>query len=168
MVNCAGCYRTLKIDYPEALGELPFEVVHVTEFLSSLIADKKIKGLKSQKMKVTYHDPCLLGRHMEVYSEPREILGSIQGVDLVEMPRNKRFSWCCGSGSGVVSIGYPEFSNWVAMQRLLEAQSTGAEVLVTSCPGCYDNFSLTKSKEKDIQIKISDLTELVASCLGTA
>jgi heterodisulfide reductase subunit D len=167
VVGCTGCLSALKDEYPKVAGDLPFKVIHVTELLAELIEEKKIGKLASaKKMKVTYHDPCHLGRYMGIYTAPRKILESIENIELVEMPRNKRFSWCCGSGSGVVALGYPEFANWTAKQRLLEAESTGAETLVTSCYSCYDNFVVAESKEDDIKIEIRDLLELVASCSG--
>jgi len=166
VVSCTGCYGALKDEYPKVLGAQRFpDVIHVTELLADMIEEEKIGKLASkEKMKVTYHDPCHLGRYMGIYGAPRKVLERIANIELVEMPRNKRFSWCCGSGSGVVALGFPEFTNWTAKQRLLEAESTGAETLVTSCYSCYDNFMVAKSKEKDITIEIRDLLELVASC----
>ena len=100
-------------------------------------------------MKVTYHDPCHLGRRdnvyvpgkaiMGMYETPRNILKSIPGLRLVEMYRIKEYAWCCGAGGGVREA-YPDFSEWTAIERIEEAKSTGADAIVSACPWCERNF----------------------------
>ncbi|MFX1481086.1 MAG: (Fe-S)-binding protein [Promethearchaeota archaeon] len=165
---CAGCYRTLKKDYPELLEEdLPFEVKHITETLIELLKNNKIpfKSTESEKLKVTYHDPCHLGRHMDLYEIPREVIAGIPGVELIEMKRNRKHAWCCGAGGGVKSQ-YPELALDISKERINEAIKSGADILTTSCPFCIGNLkdayeeSEPEVKEK---IKVIDLIDFLAS-----
>jgi heterodisulfide reductase subunit D len=163
VTSCAGCYRTLKIDYPEFVGKLPVEIVHTSELLANLIKDGrlKLKGVISET--VTYHDPCHLGRHCGVYEPPRDVLKSIQGITYVELPRNRQSAWCCGAGGGVKS-GYPDFALWTAKDRLKEVEVAGAKALVSTCPFCATNFKDT-IKDTTSKLKFYDLTELVLKAL---
>ena len=159
---CPSCYLSFKEDYPRIVGELPFEVVHIVELLPALIAKKKLK-FKTIAKKVTYHDPCHLGRQLKVYEEPRKALTSIPGVELVEMPRNRRWAWCCGGGGGVTMNAYPDFSLSTAKDRLLEAKGV-ADTLVTACPLCVDNLSLAKKRD-GIKVAIYDMPVFLAEAL---
>lgn len=165
---CAGCYRTLKKDYPKLLGgELPFEVKHITEVLVDMINNNEIpfKAVEGEKVKVTYHDPCHLGRHMKLYDVPRDIIAKIPGVELVEMKRNRMNAWCCGAGGGVKSL-YPELALEIAKERVREAVNTGAQVLLTSCPFCIGNLSdALKDMDSDTQNKIQvvDIVDFIAT-----
>jgi len=165
---CAGCYRTLKKDYPKILGEeLPFEVKHITEILIDLLKSDKIpfKEDQGEKQVVTYHDPCHLGRHMNLYQIPREVLSKIPGVELVEMKRNKKNAWCCGAGGGVKSQ-YPALALDISKDRIMEAINTGADILTTSCPFCIGNFiDAYNDLEPELQEKITviDIIDLIAS-----
>ena len=165
---CAGCYRTWKKDYPEILGEdLPFEVKHITEVLIELLNEKKIpfKEAIEDSVSVTYHDPCHLGRHMNLYEIPREVISQIPGVKLIEMKRNKNNAWCCGAGGGVKSQ-FPELAIKISMERIEEAIESGAEILTTSCPFCITNF-YDAYNELEIglkeKIKVIDLIDFIAS-----
>jgi Fe-S oxidoreductase len=165
---CAGCFRTWKKDYPELLGEpLPFEVKHVTEILIELLNNNQIpfKSEEGEKVKVTYHDPCHLGRHMDLYKIPREIISKIPGVELVEMKRNRKNAWCCGAGGGVKSQ-FPDLAKEISKERIMEAIESGADVLTTSCPFCIENF-LDSYEELDSEIqdkiKLIDVVDLIAS-----
>ncbi len=133
---CAGCFRTWKIDVKKAGIEYPFQVMHVTEFLDQLVQDGKALFEAPSPVRVTYHDPCHLGRHAEVYEAPRRLLQSVKNVTLVEMETNKRYAHCCGSGGGVKS-SYGDLAVEVASMRVAEAEATDAEVLVTACPFCH-------------------------------
>lgn len=165
---CAGCYRTLKKDYPQLLGEeLPFEVKHITEILNDMLTNNEIpfKGDDVEVIKVTYHDPCHLGRHMSLYEIPRELISKIPGVFLVEMKRNRKNAWCCGAGGGVKSQ-FPELALEISKERLKEAINTGAEILLTSCPFCINNLNEAYEEFKpefDHQIRIMALIDFIAS-----
>jgi Fe-S oxidoreductase len=162
--NCPTCYMTFRDFYPDILGrKLPFEIVHRVEYLEELIDSKKLNPSKEVRKKVTYHDPCTLGRMSNIYDSPRNVLGSIPGLELVEMPRNRECAWCCGSG-GAVEFGYPDFANWAASERLEEAGNTGAELLTTVCPMCEKAF-LTALGSGKRSIGICDISELLADAL---
>ena len=189
---CSDCYHAFKRQYAK-LG-LKVEVLHVVEYIEKLISDGKIKFTKSVPMTVTYHDPCHLGRLGESYEEwngkekkifnqiqiweprrpryngangiydaPRNILEAIPGVNLVEMERIREYSWCCGAGGGC-NESNPEFSAWTAGERITEANSTGADAMVTACPWCKDNFD--KAVDEDGNgIDVVDIIDLVAKAL---
>ncbi|MBS7267443.1 MAG: hypothetical protein KIH10_01250 [Candidatus Freyarchaeota archaeon] len=163
VIHCAGCYRTISKDYVELFGELPFKVVNAVELIRDLMKEGKLK-LKKLDTKVTYHDPCHLGRHMKIYDAPREILEMMPGVQLVEMKRIKDASWCCGAGGGVKS-GFPELAVDIAKDRIKEAEETGAEYLVTACPFCVRNLQ-DAAEALNSKIKVLDIVELVAQNLA--
>jgi len=167
---CAGCYRTWKKDYPELLGEeLPFEVKHITEILVDLLKDNKIpfRSEEGEHNKITYHDPCHLGRHMDLYDIPRELISKIPRIELVEMKRNRQNAWCCGAGGGVKSQ-FPDLALNISKERIIEAVETGASTLTTSCAFCIGNLSdAYKEMEIEIQekIQIVDIIDIIASKL---
>lgn len=168
LTACSGCYRTLKKDYPAIIGEeLPFEVKHITEYLYELIRNKEIpfKSLEGDPIKVTYHDPCHLGRHMDLYDLPREIISHVPGVKLIEMKRNRKHAWCCGAGGGVKSQ-FPDLALDISKERLREAVKTGANLLLSSCPFCVGNLSdALKVMDLETQNKIFvlDIIDFIAS-----
>ncbi|MFA6504885.1 MAG: (Fe-S)-binding protein [Treponemataceae bacterium] len=189
---CSDCYHAFKRQYAK-LG-LDIEVLHTVEYLDRLIQSGKIKFTKTIQKTVTYHDPCHLGRLGEnyipwngkekkilnqvhtweprrpryigaygIYDAPRNVLKSIPGVNLVEMERIKEYSWCCGAGGGCSDTN-PEFSSWTASERITEANSTGAETLVTACPWCETNFR-NAVDENGKKIAVLDVLELVEQAL---
>ncbi|MHA1146016.1 MAG: (Fe-S)-binding protein [Candidatus Helarchaeota archaeon] len=160
--SCAGCFRTFKDDYKEELGDLGVELQHVSEFLASEIKDGKLK-LNRKEAIVTYHDPCHLGRHCDVYDEPRDVITSVPGTRLIEMDRNKFNAWCCGSGGGVKSA-FKEMALDTAKERLREALSTGASVLLSCCPFCKLNMEDANKKSLE-KVEIKDVTEYIVECL---
>jgi len=138
--SCAGCFKTIKGDYPK-VGKLNFEVLHTVEFLRRLYEDKKLVFKNPVEKRVTYHDPCHLGRASGVYDDPRFIMEMIPGLELIEMPRNREYSRCCGAGGGLKS-GYPDIQNKMAQRRVKEAEETGAEELVSACPFCFQGLQV--------------------------
>ncbi|MEM2104668.1 MAG: (Fe-S)-binding protein [Candidatus Bathyarchaeia archaeon] len=164
IVSCAHCYKALKIDYPLIFGKLPFEVMHFAEVLARLIDEKKVKFRKMVDKDITYHDPCFLGRHIGVYEEPRKVLSSIPGIRLVEMDRNRKWAWCCGSGAKITSSCYPEFAEAVTRERLEEGKKA-ADIIVTACTECFSHMDKV-AKKAGIKIVIYDLPILVAAALG--
>jgi len=159
VTTCAGCYRTLKVEYPRLLGsKLPFEVLHSSEFLLHLLEDGKIQ-LKGLELKVTWHDPCELGRGAGVYDPPRKVLQSIPGVKFVEFENNRENSTCCGGG-GLLPVTYPKLSSSLAVNRVAEALPLGVDAIVTGCSTCLLNLSGGVKKLKK-NIQVLDLVELV-------
>ncbi|RLA92464.1 MAG: Fe-S oxidoreductase [Deltaproteobacteria bacterium] len=163
VTSCAGCYRTFKKEYPE-LGNLNFEVLHSSEYIERLLKEGRIKFTEEINMRVTYHDPCHLGRHVGVYDPPRNVLKAIPGINLLEMYPNKSNSWCCGGGGGV-RTAVPGLASDIALDKLNYATEVGAEAIVTTCPFCESNIRLTIEKEES-KLKIFDLTEMVAKAMG--
>ncbi|NVM53319.1 MAG: (Fe-S)-binding protein [Candidatus Helarchaeota archaeon] len=160
--SCAGCYRTFKEDYEPILGKVPeFGLYHVTDFIVKLIEEGKIKFKEGDPVKITYHDPCHIGRHCGIYDSPRKVLKAIPGIELVEMKRNKENAWCCGAGGGVKS-GFRDWAVEIASERIKEAEETGAEILVSSCPFCKRNL-MDAIKATGSKLKFMDITELVNS-----
>ncbi len=162
VTSCAGCFKTLKYDYEKMTGPLDFEVKHVLELFMELI-DKGSLKFPETKMKVTYHDPCHLGRHSGMYDVPRDILRNIPGLELVEMVRNRNNARCCGAGGGV-RAGFPQLSDQMADERLKEAEDTGAEVLTSACPFC--THQLREAAERiNSKIRVLDMSELLVEML---
>ena len=184
---CSDCYHAFKRLYPK-LG-LNIKVLHILEYLEELINSGKLKFTKKLDLTVTYHDPCHLGRQGEpyipwqgvekkirnqihtwdpprpryigaygIYDAPRSVLKAIPGVQLVEMERIREYSWCCGAGGGCSEVA-PELSSFAATERVEEAKSTGAQVLVTACPWCKSNF------ENAGGIEVKDILELALAAL---
>jgi len=133
---CAGCYKTLRQDYPGLASNM--RVMHSTEYLADLVKRGRL-SFKTVSVKVTYHDPCHLGRHAGVYDSPREVLRSVPGLRLMEMRTSKELSRCCGGGAGV-KTAYPSISAKAAARRIKDAERTGAEVMVTTCPFCVQTL----------------------------
>jgi Fe-S oxidoreductase len=165
VTSCSDGYSTFKKLYPQANINIKFEVQHMVEFLNQLITDGQIKFSGKVPMKVTYHDPCHLGRHLPegVYDPPRQILQSVPGIELVEMERIRENTWCCGAGGGV-SQANPELALWTANERLKEAKETGATALVTACSWCERNFK-DAVKEYGQDMEIYDIAEVVRQAL---
>jgi Fe-S oxidoreductase len=164
--SCAECYRTFKEDYPK-YASLDCELQHISELLADNLGSESLPFGEVTR-KVTYHDPCRLGRHLGVYDAPRNVLEAIPGVELVEMDRNREDALCCGTSA---FTNCDACSKQIRVDRLLEAKSTGADVLVTACPKCQIHFKcamVSKGSEKgpDVEIPVMDLAELVASAIG--
>lgn len=155
ITSCAGCYKTFKSDYPEIIGKLDFEVLSVAEFLKRLLEARKIP-VGEVKKKVTFQDPCHLGRHSKVYDEPRDVLSNIPGIELKEFAFNKRLAKCCGGGGGFRSARR-DLSTKISKDRIREAKEIGAEAIVTMCPFCV--YNLEEAAEGSM--KVYDLPELV-------
>lgn len=162
ITSCAGCFHALKSEYPEIAGEMPFEVLHSSEVIAELIENGKLSFTQEVPGKVTFHDPCHLGRHEGIYDAPRTILAAIPGLEVVEMGRNKEISWCCGGGS-IVSNVYPELTAEISMDRVEEAKSTGADMIISACPSCETNLTTAGRKSK---IKAEDINIIAARAMG--
>ena len=159
VTSCAGCYKTLKQDYPGLDADVP--ILHSSEYLADLVRNGRLR-LKRTPVKVTYHDPCHLGRHAGVYDLPREVLKAIPGLELVEMKGSKELSRCCGGGAGV-KTAYPEVSQKAALRRIKEAERTGARVLVTTCPFCVQTLRVA-AEAASSGIEIVELAVFLDRC----
>ncbi|MHA1278092.1 MAG: (Fe-S)-binding protein [Candidatus Helarchaeota archaeon] len=169
VTTCSGCYRTWKKDYLEEYDWLlnskhEFEMIHTTQLLEKMIQKGEIEFVKEIKMKVTYHDPCHLGRHMLEYDAPRKILRKIPGIKVVEMPRRRQNSWCCGSGGGV-KAGYSDWALEVAYERVKEAEEVGAEAIISACPFCWRNLD-DAIKKYNSKLRMFDEIQLVRMAMG--
>jgi len=161
--SCAGCYNTFKNDYKDMGISVPFKVEHISKTFLPIL--KKLELKEQFKKKVTYHDPCHLGRHAGEYKGPRKIIRRI-GAELVEMERSGKESWCCGAGSGgTCLINYPDLNQEIRSRRIKEAQATGANVLITACPMCLKNLR-DAAHENKVEMDFYDLPNLVAEVLG--
>lgn len=161
---CPECYRTLKIDYNKNFGIQDYEVYHISEFLDQQL-DGKNHRIKTDEQKITFQDPCRLGRHLNIYESPRNAMSHLTGLELKEMAHHHKRSICCGV-SGWMNCS--QISKWIQTQRLTEARATGAETMVTACAKCQIHFKCAMQDEKlnlDIGIKIKDLTEVFAENL---
>lgn len=157
------CFYNLKNEYPEGL----FEVYHYSQLLHKLTSEGKLAFKNKLQLRVTYHDPCYLGRHSRIFDEPREIITSIPGINLIEMEHNKENSLCCGGGGGRMWQGN-ELNGRERMseRRAKEAIDTGAEVLITACPLCLIMMEdAVKTLGADKNLKVMDLNELVVMAL---
>jgi Fe-S oxidoreductase len=159
-------FNTFKNEYPDLGGH--YEVIHHTQFLSNLMSNGVIT-LDRRKLsgrKVTYHDPCYLGRANGEYAAPRDVIKSM-GVDLVEMKRNKSFALCCGAGGGQMFKEAEKGEKEVYMARTEEALETKTDIVITACPYCMvmltDGLKYTNQIEN---VKNLDLAELVAESMG--
>ena len=158
VTSCAGCYKTIRQDYPK-VGKVGPRVLHITQLVNELLDEKKLVLRNKVDYRVTYHDPCHLGRHNKLYDEPRRIIESIPGLKFVEMDRIREDSRCCGAGGGV-KTAFPDLAEKISSMRVDDAEQTGAEALVTSCPFCYQSLKAS-IEAKGSKLKMMDLMELV-------
>jgi len=165
VTSCGCCYNVLKFRYPEVAGDLGFEVVHITEILAKLIDEGKIKPDKSLSGKLTYQDPCHIARLGAAWNagteEPRKVINSIPGIEFAEMEGNMGLTQCCGRYVAEL----PDMSLFTGINRVKDAQTVGADTIVTACSFC--NWSLDRAtKDMEAETKVMDITELVAQSLG--
>jgi Fe-S oxidoreductase len=159
VVTSPHCYQAFSKEYPELGGN--FEVIHFSQYLAELMKEGKLKLTKELNKKVTYHDSCYLGRHNGIYDEPRQVLESIPGLDLIEMYDCRDNSLCCGGGGGRIWEETKKEERFSDM-RIEQALDAGANILAAACPYCMANFEdsvLTLNKGDVIEIK--DIAELV-------
>ncbi len=159
VVSSPHCYTTFKDEYPQFEGN--FNVTHFTQYLAKLVDKGKLKFKKKLNKKVIYHDPCYLGRHQGIYDEPRKVLKSIPGVELMDEVDSRENSLCCGGGGSRIFMETKKgerFSDILVEQAI----EMGAEILATACPYCILNFKdsvLTVNKGDTLEIK--DISEIV-------
>jgi len=159
LVSSPHCYHAFKNDYAEF--KVNFEVVHISQFLNELVNEGRLELNKEYSKKVTYHDPCYLGRHNSIYDEPRDTLNKVPGLELSEMLDSRVDSLCCGGGGGRIWMETPKGERFCDL-RLEQMNEIGAEVLVTSCPYCITNFEDSRMNREDSEAtEIKDITELI-------
>ncbi len=159
IMSCSGCYKTVSSNFVEYYGKPGQNVYHITQYVDKLIAQRKLALPNEFKAKVTYHDPCHLGRHSKVFEEPRNILKKIKGIDFVEMDRNRENSRCCGAGGGYKSA-FNDFAVNIAAERIRDAEKVGADIIATACPFCVLNLR-AGAKKINSKIKVMDITEIL-------
>lgn len=158
VATCPSCFYTWTNYYPA--GDI--KVMHASQYLAELIESGRLR-LREMKQRVTYHDPCDLGRKSQEYDAPRRILNAIPGLELVEMPNNRANAVCCGGGGNQESLN-PSLSAAVADGRLSEAMSTEAQIIVSSCQQCERTLSMAARRAR-ARIKVMDIVELVNKAL---
>ncbi len=159
---CPHCYNTLKNEYPDLGGE--YQVMHHTQFLKSLLKEGKItvEGGSYKGKKITFHDPCYLGRANQVYEAPRDLLQKLE-VELVEMKRHKENGLCCGAGGAQMFKDAEKGTKEINVERTEEALNLQPDIIATGCPFC--NTMITdgvKAKNKENNVKVLDVAELIA------
>lgn len=159
VMTCSGCYKTVSSDFGKFYAKAGQNVYHFSQYVEKLINAKKLPLNHEFKAKVTYHDPCHLGRHMGVFDSPRNVIKKIKGLELIEMERTRENSRCCGAGGGYKSQ-YNDFAVNIASERIRDAEETGAEILVTCCPFCVLNLK-QGAKKIGSKIKVMDLAEIL-------
>ncbi|OPY65018.1 MAG: Anaerobic glycerol-3-phosphate dehydrogenase subunit C [Syntrophorhabdaceae bacterium PtaU1.Bin034] len=194
LTSCAECYRTWKVDYPKMLNiataDLGFEVIHLLEYADEAVNSGALKLTKPIDARMTYHDSCGVSRLCDpwtpwsgtrgwmgmveprlkrrrgrsgLYAQPRNILNAIPGAQYTEMVRIRENSFCCSAGRGTKEA-FPDLANSSAKLRLEEVREIGAEVLVSSCPWCKDNFGQAV-KENGDNVKVMDIAEVIAAAM---
>jgi heterodisulfide reductase subunit D len=163
---CPHCYNIFRNEYPDLGGN--YEVISYVELIEQYINEGKL-NLDSSKLgntRITYHDPCYLGRANNIYNQPRRILKNLSG-NLIEMDRNRSFSLCCGAGGGQMFKEAEKGDKEVFIERTEDALKTGAEVIATACPFCMTMMTDgLKYKNREEDIKNLDIAELVVQSLG--
>lgn len=161
---CPHCFNTFKNDKPYA--EKKLNVQHYTQFLADTLRNGKLKPSKPVNRKVTYHDPCFLGKRNEVYDAPREVLRAIKGLKFVEMKRNRANSFCCGGGAGRTWTEEAVPEKRPSMDRVREALNLGVDVIATACPFCVTTLEdAVKVLDVENKIVVMDLLELLKEAL---
>jgi len=163
VTSCAECYHTLAVEYPRYVGGPKAEVIHISDLIAQGLSTPKAN--KRPTRRVTYQDPCRLGRFSGLYEPARQVITSLPGVELVEMGRNRGQALCCGT-SCWTNCGAD--NKEIQVERLREAKATGADLLITACPKCQIHFRCAMRGEKvdeEAKIRVEDLVVLAANAL---
>ena len=162
VVSCAGCYRVFKKEYPNILGEtLPFNVITHMEYVCTLIESNKLKVSRKEPIKVSFKDPCELGRHCKEYDIPRRLITLLPDVENCEMENNKENALCCGAG-GLVKINYPQIAEDIAKRLIKQLEEKNVTYCLNACPACQININ-EFLKRSDSQTQAIDILEFVLS-----
>lgn len=163
---CPSCFRAFDEEYPHLLGleKFPIRVRHTSEVLEEIVTEKKLEFKVPIRKKITYHDPCEIGRYRGIYEPARKVFQVLPGIELVEMYRNREEAFCCGGG-GAVKLMYEDYSNQVAKERIQDYIATDAELITTICPACEMNL-IHGTYAADIETRVLDVAELMAVAAG--
>jgi Fe-S oxidoreductase len=165
IASCPHCFNSLNKEYPALGGD--FEVVHHSQLLSRLVADGKLKPGRFDA-KVTYHDPCYLGRHSRVYDPPRAVIEAVPGVQSVEMHRCREKGFCCGAGGARMWLE-EKIGKRVNLERMDEALGTGADIVSTACPFCLIMLDdAVKERQRDETVKVLDIAQILDRSMAPA
>ncbi|MHA2301977.1 MAG: (Fe-S)-binding protein [Candidatus Thorarchaeota archaeon] len=165
--NCPGCHRAFSDEYPHLLGRdavKGMEFLSFSQFVQRKMKEGKISFNNPYNHVVTWHDPCELGRHQEIYEPAREILNAIPGLELREMKHVRNKALCCGGG-GLLKGTNPLMSVRISGRRLEMAEKTGAEIMASECPSCTMSFN-DGIEDRNSQLKFKDLSQIVVEALG--
>ena len=172
VASCPHCFNSLANEYPQLGGS--YQVIHHTQLLARLVAEGKITPVTPVAERITYHDPCYLGRHNRIYTPPREIMAGVPGVQTQEMHRCRERSFCCGAGGARMWME-ERIGKRVNVERTDEALGTGAELIATSCPYCLimldDAVNQRRSEGKlngdsARQVRVIDIAQVLADSIG--
>ena len=165
--SCPECLRTFDMDYQDLMGDLDFEMVHISEYVDDLIQDGKVK-FKPNARKLTFQDSCRLGRHLGIYDQPRNALAAAEGTEILEMENTRDKALCCGVSAWATC---DEISRKLQVERLKEAKRTGAECLVTGCYKCLIHLACARDNKlegvpkEQVDIPIKDISVSIAESL---
>jgi Fe-S oxidoreductase len=168
VATCPHCFNTLRNEYPDFGGD--FDVVHHTQLLAHLVADGRLSPQSPVEKKITYHDPCYLGRHNEIYDEPRSVISAVDGLEAVEMPRCRNKGFCCGAG-GARFFMEEDIGKRVNHERIDEALSLDPDVVSTACPFCLVMLDdavqdrAGKGQLAEGQVSVVDVSSILAQSL---
>ena len=163
---CPSCFRAFDEEYPHLLGieKFPIKIRHTSEILQEIVDQKKLKFKTPINKKVTYHDPCEIGRYRDIYDPPRKVLEAIPGIEFIEMSRKREQAFCCGGGGGC-KIMYPDHSQSVSDERIRDFVESEAELMATICPACEMNLT-HGMYEADLDVRVLDIAEILAVSAG--
>lgn len=154
ITNCPACFKSLK-EYKELISDWNIEVEHIIFTILKSLKAKHIKNMQTGR--IAYHDPCHLGRHSNIYEEPRNLLKLI-GLEVVEMLHTKENALCCGAGAGL-RVNNPSLAGKMMLNRIKEAKEVGAEKIITTCPLCFSHLS-------NLEIPVEEFSYVLAEALG--
>jgi Fe-S oxidoreductase len=161
VTTCPHCFHTLKNEYPQFGGH--YEVIHHTKFISDLLDSGDLTLSSENNENITFHDPCYLGRHNNIFDEPRQGMTKA-GINIIEMDRNRNRSFCCGAGGGNMWKEEEVGTESVRRERFREAEKTESEKLCTACPFCLTMLR-DAGNELDSKLPVNDFAEIIAERL---